>query len=94
MPNNKLTDTKPSLATGGFEEFVSDPAKPVPYVEKVAIGMDRDYPVADQRFAGRRPDVLVYSTDVLTKDWTVAGPIDVELVGQHDRHRFRLDRQE
>jgi putative CocE/NonD family hydrolase len=41
--------------------------------------MDRDYPVADQRFAGRRPDVLVYSTDVLTKDWTVAGPIDVEL---------------
>jgi putative CocE/NonD family hydrolase len=77
--NNKLTDTKPSLAAGGYDEYISDPAKPVPYVEKVAIGMDRDYPVADQRFAGRRPDVLVYSTDVLTKDWTVAGPIDVEL---------------
>ena len=35
---------------------------------------------ADQRFAGRRPDVLVYSTDVLQTDWNVAGPIDVELV--------------
>jgi putative CocE/NonD family hydrolase len=77
--HGKLAAEKPSLAAGGFEEYVSDPAKPVPYVEKVAIGMDRDYPVADQRFAGRRPDVLVYSTDVLTKDWTVAGPIDVEL---------------
>jgi uncharacterized protein len=75
---SKLSASKPGNA--GFEEFVSDPAHPVPYIEKVAIGMDRDYPVADQRFAGRRTDVLVFATDILTADWNVAGPIDVDLV--------------
>ena len=34
---------------------------------------------ADQRFAARRPDVLVYETDVLDEDVTVAGPIEAEL---------------
>jgi uncharacterized protein len=63
----------------GFDEFVSDPAKPVPHTDKISIGMDREYMVADQRFAARRPDVLVYSTDALTEDLTVAGPIEVEL---------------
>jgi putative CocE/NonD family hydrolase len=31
--------------------------------------------VADQRFAARRPDVLVYQTDVLTEDITLTGPV-------------------
>jgi putative CocE/NonD family hydrolase len=42
-------------------------------------GMPRDYMVSDQRFAARRPDVLVYQTDVLETDLAVAGPIEVEL---------------
>ena len=35
--------------------------------------------IEDQRFASRRPDVLVYQTDVLTEDVTIAGPIIASL---------------
>ena len=62
-----------------FDEFVSDPAKPVPYVEKTVVRMDNEYMTADQRFAGRRTDVLVYQLPVLKEDLNVAGPIEVEL---------------
>jgi putative CocE/NonD family hydrolase len=55
---------------------VSDPAKPVPLVDRVeGQGMPRDYITADQRFASRRPDVLVYQTDVLGEDVTLSGPL-------------------
>jgi putative CocE/NonD family hydrolase len=62
-----------------FDEYVSDPDKPVPYTEVIDIGMSREYMVSDQRFAGRRPDVLVFETDVLNRDLTLAGPIQAEL---------------
>jgi len=62
-----------------FDEFVSDPAKPVPYFDRIAIGMEKEYMVADQRFAARRPDVLVYQTEPLTEDYTIAGPVEVKL---------------
>lgn len=61
------------------DSYVSDPAKPVPFIDKVGIGMTPEYMVADQRFASRRPDVLVYETDLLSEDITIAGPIQVEL---------------
>ncbi|MBX9627556.1 MAG: CocE/NonD family hydrolase [Gemmataceae bacterium] len=61
------------------DEFVSDPAKPVPHVAKTLTGMDGSYMTADQRFAAQRPDVLVYQTEPLTEDTTVAGPVEVEL---------------
>jgi putative CocE/NonD family hydrolase len=71
---------EPPAGTGeAFDEYVSDPAKPVPFVESVDIGMEREYMVADQRFAARRPDVLVYQTDPLEEDLTIAGPIAVSL---------------
>ena len=50
----------PAEAGDAYDEYVSDPAKPVPFIEDVNIGMQREYMVADQRFAARRPDVLVY----------------------------------
>ena len=62
-----------------FDEFVSDPAKPVPFINKTDIGMLKEYMTADQRFAATRPDVLVYQTDELKHDLTIAGPIEVEL---------------
>jgi putative CocE/NonD family hydrolase len=62
-----------------FDEYTSDPAKPVPYLEKITIGMTPDYMTEDQRFAGRRTDVLVYQGEVLQEDLTIAGPIQVEL---------------
>jgi uncharacterized protein len=57
-----------------FDEYVSDPARPVPYVEEIAIGMTREHMVADQRFASRRTDVLTYVTDELKQNMTIAGP--------------------
>ena len=62
-----------------YDEYVSDPAKPVPYLNRTVIGMSPEYMVADQRSAGRRPDVLVYETEVLDEEVTIAGPIKVDL---------------
>lgn len=78
----KLTGTKPNsenATSSDFDEFVSDPNKPVPYYDKTSIGMEKEYMVADQRFASRRPDVLVFQTERLTDDQTIAGPIEVTL---------------
>jgi hypothetical protein len=63
----------------GSDAFVSDPAKPVPYSEVITTGMTREYMVDDQRFAARRPDVLVYELPVQEQDLCVAGPIQAEL---------------
>jgi uncharacterized protein len=62
-----------------FDEFVSDPNKPVPYSETITPRMTNEYMVDDQRFAARRPDVLTYQTEVFTEDMVVAGPIEVDL---------------
>jgi hypothetical protein len=64
----------------GSVEYVSDPAKPVPYLGYTATGMRGDYMTEDQRFAGQRPDVLVFETEPLPGDVTVAGPVDVSLL--------------
>src|SRR5262252_1272097 len=70
----------PASETKKYDEYVSDPARPVPFINQVDIGMTREYMVDDQRFAAARPDVLVYQTDVLTEDVSIAGPLNVELV--------------
>ena len=62
-----------------FDEYTSDPAKPVPYLDSTVIGMAKEYMTADQRFASRRPDVISYRSAVLDRDVTIAGPIDVDL---------------
>jgi putative CocE/NonD family hydrolase len=78
--NGELSWQRPSNSESqDFDEYTSDPAKPVPVTEDIAIGMTREYMVADQRFAARRPDVLVYQTDPLDSDLTLAGPIEADL---------------
>jgi putative CocE/NonD family hydrolase len=64
---------------GGSDEYVSDPMNPVPYTQKVTFNYPRDFMTEDQRFASRRPDVLVYQTEPLTEDVTVAGDIKPSL---------------
>ena len=76
-PGGKLAFEPPPDA--GFDEFRSDPAHPVPYSNKVGIRTPNTYMVEDQRFAARRPDVLVYQTDPLAADVTLAGPIRASL---------------
>jgi len=63
-----------------FDEYISDPSKPVPYVPEIHSGRTQEYMLDDQRFAARRPDVLVYQTEVLNEDITLAGPIVADLM--------------
>ncbi|HJQ69838.1 MAG TPA: CocE/NonD family hydrolase [Blastocatellia bacterium] len=79
-PGGRLAFEPPKEGAGaGFDEYISDPAKPVPHIDWTSIGMTAQYMVADQRHAARRPDVVVYQTDVLTEDVTIAGPITASL---------------
>jgi putative CocE/NonD family hydrolase len=64
---------------GAFDEYVSDPMNPVPYTQKITLNYPRDFMTEDQRFVAGRPDVLVYQTEPLTEDLTVAGDIKPEL---------------
>jgi putative CocE/NonD family hydrolase len=73
-----LSQTRPQ-GERQFDEYVSDPNRPVPYVGYVAPGMTGDYMTEDQRFASRRTDVLVYQTPPLDKDMIIAGPVQVSL---------------
>ena len=71
----------PPAADGksAFDEYISDPAKPVPFIPNISIGMTREHMLDDQRFAGSRTDVLVYATDVLEEDITIAGTVTPSL---------------
>jgi uncharacterized protein len=80
--DGRLSFTQPGQGRNSatsFDEYISDPNKPVPSNPGISIGMTREYMVDDQRWAGRRPDVLVYQTDVLANDVTVAGPLVASL---------------
>ncbi len=74
----KLSSATPTDA--GFEEFVSDPARPVPYKNDIGTYHTASYLVDDQRFAATRPDVLVYESAPLDEDLTVAGPVRADLL--------------
>ena len=61
-------------------KFISDIKKPVPYSEDIkTVFTPRKYMTDDQRFAARRGDVLVFETDVMQEDLTLAGDILAKL---------------
>jgi putative CocE/NonD family hydrolase len=72
-----------SGADPGYDAYVSDPAKPVPYVPRPIPpfwqGGQALWKVTDQRFVDGRPDVLTYVTPALEDEITLAGPIIAEL---------------
>ncbi len=74
-----LSASAPPAGDGGADEYVADPAKPVPYLSYVNMGMRGDYMTEDQRFASTRPDVLVYATAPLQADVRTLGPVKVKL---------------
>ncbi len=78
-PGGRLAFDPPAAAKDAYDEYVSDPARPVPFTEAIATGMTIEYMTDDQRFASRRPDVLVYQTAVLREDVTLAGPMRADL---------------
>ena len=61
------------------DTYVSDPARPVPWVGYTALEMPTEYMVSDQRFAATRPDVLVYASEPLEEDLTIVGPVSPRL---------------
>jgi putative CocE/NonD family hydrolase len=70
-----LSFDPPASDSPAFDEYVSDPVKPVPFVNYPALDVPQEYMVSDQRFADSRTDVLVYETPVLEEDVTIAGPV-------------------
>ncbi len=79
QPRGKLGWSKPA-ATNSFSDYVSDPSKPVPYEEFVHFNRTRTYMSDDQRFAGRRPDVLVFQTDTLQDAITLTGSVVADIM--------------
>jgi len=75
----ELSFDPPAADSQAFDEYVSDPAKPVPFVNYPATNVPQEYMVSDQRFADSRTDVLVYQTPVLQEDVTIAGPVSPRL---------------
>jgi len=74
--NGTLSLVAPSGGEGdAFDQYVSDPAAPAPFLEKPNTGMKPDYMAWDQRFTSARPDVLVYQTEPLSADLTIAGSV-------------------
>ena len=73
-----LTFESPSELDASYS-YVSDPMKPVPFIGYTAPGVPEEYMVGDQRFAATRPDVLVYVTEPLDEDLTLAGPVSPRL---------------
>ena len=78
-PGGTLSFTPPKEGAPAFDSWVSDPARPVPFIGYTAMGVPQEYMVSDQRFAATRPDVLTYRSEVLEQDLTVAGPIVARL---------------
>jgi putative CocE/NonD family hydrolase len=75
----KLDWEKPGPKSG-FTEYISDPAKPVPYADGIHFTRTREYMTDDQRFAGRRPDVLAFKSAVLNEDVTVTGLVIADIL--------------
>jgi putative CocE/NonD family hydrolase len=83
----KASFTAPKNGDGSFDEYVSDPAKPVPYrarpSQPVGYGNGLTWPqwlVDDQREASGRTDVLAFSSDVLTSPMKISGQPIVNLI--------------
>ena len=75
----EIASFNPPSGKNSFDEYVSDPGNPVPYTEDVHANRTAEYMTDDQRFASRRPDVMVYQTDILDKDITLTGPLTADL---------------
>jgi putative CocE/NonD family hydrolase len=82
--SGKASFDKPSMSNG-YVQFVSDPAKPIPYrtqpIEATYGFGSRwsSWQVEDQRFVYSRPDVVSFTTDSLTIDLVVTGKIVAHL---------------
>ncbi len=80
----KLSFGAPTGSTKGYDEYVSDPANPVPYRPRPVTPTypGPEWPVwlvQDQVFVDHRNDVLTFSTEPLNEDVTITGNVAAEL---------------
>ncbi len=77
-------NAKSPAGSQDYDEYVSDPSKPVPYSPRPIVSSDSDawrrWLLVDQRFVADRTDVLSYTTPVLTEPLRVSGAPVVNLV--------------
>jgi uncharacterized protein len=76
--NGSLSFSTPEKGEG-FDEYITDPLRPVPYTEKIHKDRTKEYMTDDQRAFAKRPDVMVYKSEVLNEDMTITGPITADL---------------
>ena len=83
----RLSFDPPTAAETAFDQYVSDPANPVPYrARPIEQTYDprgsrwRTWETGDQRFVDGRPDVLTYRSEPLAADVTIAGDVVARLV--------------
>jgi uncharacterized protein len=83
LADGKLGFDAPAGTGEAFDEYVSDPAKPVPFVPRPVRAGDPDvwrpWLVSDQRMFSDRPDVLTYMSEPLTVPLRIAGAPMVDL---------------
>lgn len=82
LGKGKITFDSTQKGEAEFGEFVSDPADPVPYRKRSDLNIrftPRPYMSDDQRFASKRKDVLVFQSEILKEDVTLAGPLTAKL---------------
>ena len=78
-PQGRLDFAPPTASEPSYDEYTSDPAKPVPYIDKTGFRLIPEFMTADQRFAASRPDVLVYESEPLSEPLTLVGPLMAEV---------------
>jgi len=84
-PNGTLSFDPPTATDAAYDQYVSDPAYPVPYRRRpvqvtYSAGSEWGFwQVMDQRFVEGRPDVLVWQTEPLTTEVSIAGDLSARL---------------
>ena len=79
LNGNRLLTFKAPDNENLYDEYTSDPSKPVPFTNELTTDVPKSYMAEDQRFAEKRPDILVYKTGLLNDDITFAGSVTADL---------------
>ncbi len=77
--DGRLTFEAPDARGKGYDSYVSDPSRPIPFTQEIRTDRGANHMTADQRYAFTRPDVLTYRSETLAADITIAGPVLVNL---------------
>ena len=78
-PDEKLDFSAPTQSAASFDEYISDPNRPVPFVSRLTTHWGKKFLSEDQRFAWQRSDVLSYESEILSDSLTLAGPLTANL---------------